>query len=287
MARRHVTRPETPWFDAYTPVQMAARVEAVGVAKAALPLVSILALGVLAGAFIAFGAMLYTLVMAGGTGGFGPLRLLGGVAFSLGLILVVVGGAELFTGNNLIAMAWADRRITTRALLRNWLLVYVANFAGALGMAWLVHQSGHFALGNHQVGAEVLRIGLAKTALPFAEAFFRGVLCNVLVCLAVWLSYAAHDVAGKILAIVFPIAAFVALGFEHSVANMYLIPAALFAAGDPANSAAANLAPGALTALDTGGLFANLVPVTLGNIVGGTVLVALVYYLIYIHGRRD
>lgn len=265
---------------------MAARVESVGVAKAALPLVPTLALGVLAGAFIAFGAMLYTLVVAGAPAGAGPLRLLGGVAFSLGLILVVVGGAELFTGNNLIAMAWADRRITTRALLRNWLLVYVANFAGAAATAWLVYWSGHFTLGGHAVGAEALRLGIAKIELPFAEAFVRGVLCNVLVCLAVWLSYAARDVAGKILAIVFPIAAFVALGFEHSVANMYLLPAALLAAGDPSVVAAAGLPEARLASLGGAAIVRNLVPVTLGNIVGGTVMVALVYYLVYIRGQR-
>ncbi|OGI38641.1 MAG: formate transporter FocA [Candidatus Muproteobacteria bacterium RBG_16_62_13] len=286
MSRRKIIAAETSGFDAYSPAQMAARVESVGVAKAALPLVPLLALGVLAGAFIAFGAMLYILVVAGAPAGVGPLRLLGGVAFSLGLVLVVVGGAELFTGNNLIAMAWADRRITTRALLRNWLLVYVANFAGAVAMAWLVYRSGHFTLGGHAVGVEVLRLGIAKAELPFAEAFIRGLLCNVLVCLAVWLSYAARDVAGKILAIVFPISAFVALGFEHSVANMYLLPAALFAAGDPSVVAAAGISDAGLATLDLAAIARNLVPVTLGNIVGGTVLVALVYYLVYLRGQR-
>lgn len=272
-------------FDAYAPAQMAQHVERVGVAKARLGALPTLMLGVLAGAFIAFGAMFYTLVVTHAELGFGPARLLGGVAFSLGLVLVVVGGAELFTGNNLIVMAWAHRKITTAALARNWTLVYAANLAGALGTATLVWLAGHLATADYAVGAQALRIAAAKTELPFDEAFFRGVLCNALVCLAVWLCYAAHDVAGKILAIVFPISAFVALGFEHSVANMYLVPIGILAAADPAILAAAGLAQ-APAGLDWAGFLGNLLPVTLGNIVGGGVLVALVYYLVYLRPTR-
>lgn len=255
--------------DAYPPAQIARLVEEVGVRKATLPAVQTLALGVLAGAFIAFGAMYFTLVMTGSGLDFGPARLLGGLAFSLGLILVVVGGAELFTGNNLIVMAWAEGKVGSLQLLRNWGLVYVANLVGALGTALLVHWSGTLLLGDGGVAATAAGIAVAKVGLGPLEAFFRGVLCNVLVCLAVWLCFAAHDVASKILAIVFPISAFVALGFEHSVANMYLIPVG-WLAGAP---------------VTIGGFLHNLVPVTLGNIVGGGVLVALVYWLIYLnHG---
>jgi formate/nitrite transporter len=242
-------------------------VEQVGVKKATLPALQTLALGLLAGAFIAFGAMYFTLVMTGSPLGFGPARLLGGLAFSLGLILVVVGGAELFTGNNLIVMAWADRKITTRQLARNWALVYLANFAGALGTALLVHWSGALALGGGAVAETAGAIAQAKVALGFGEAFFRGILCNVLVCLAVWLCFAAHDVPGKILAIVFPISAFVALGFEHSIANMYLIPIAMLTGAEGVSVA---------------GLLGNLVPVTLGNVIGGGVFVAAIYWVIYL-----
>jgi formate/nitrite transporter len=260
---------------------MAARVEQVGVVKAHLGAVPTLALGILAGAFIALGAMFFTLVMTQSGLGFGPARLLGGMAFSLGLILVVVGGAELFTGNNLIVMAWTHGRVTTRALMRNWTLVYVANLIGALGTVALVAASGHLALGDQAVGVQALKIAVAKVNIPLVEAFFRGVLCNVLVCLAVWLCFAARDVTGKILAIVFPISAFVALGFEHSIANMYLIPAGMLAAADPAIVQASGLPASALAGLDVAGLARNLLPVTLGNIVGGGVLVAAVYALIY------
>ena len=254
--------------DAYPPAQVARLVEQVGVKKATLPAVQTLALGVLAGAFIAFGAMYFTLVMTGSELGFGPSRLLGGFAFSLGLILVVVGGAELFTGNNLIVMAWAERKVTSLQLARNWSLVYLANLVGSLGSALMVFWSGALTLGDGAVAETAVRIGEAKVALGFGQAFFSGILCNVLVCLAVWLCFAAHDVAGKVLAIIFPISAFVALGFEHSIANMYLIPIAWLAGAET---------------VTIGSFLANLVPVTLGNIVGGGLFVALVYWLIYLH----
>ena len=253
--------------DAYPPAQVARLVEQVGVKKATLPAVQTFALGLLAGAFIAFGAMYATLAMTGAALGFGPSRMLGGVAFSLGLILVVVGGAELFTGNNLIVMAWAERKVTTTQLARNWALVYVANLIGALGTALMVHWSGTLALGDGAVGETALRIAEAKVGLTFGEAFFRGVLCNVLVCLAVWLCFAARDVASKILAIVFPISAFVALGFEHSVANMYVVPVAWLSGAET---------------ITWSGFVRNLVPVTLGNITGGGLFVAAVYWVIYL-----
>ena len=254
-------------LDAYPPADIARLVDNVGVKKAHMPAIQTLALGVLAGAFIALGAMFFTLVMTGSNLGLGPARLLGGVAFSLGLVLVVIGGAELFTGNSLIVMAWADRRISAWDLLRNWLLVYVANFAGALGMALMAHWSGALTLGGDALLATAIGIARAKVALDFQSAFWRGVLCNILVCLAIWLSFAAHNVSGKIIAIVFPISAFVALGFEHSIANMYLIAVAML----PGDSG-----------ISVGDVAANLLPVTLGNVVGGGVLVALTYWLIYI-----
>jgi formate/nitrite transporter len=258
-------------FDAYAPAEIARRVEAQGVAKARLPALPVFVLALLGGAFIAFGAMAYTLVMTGNDLGFGPGRLLGGFSFALGLILVVVAGAELFTGNNLIVIAWAERRITTAQLLRNWGIVYAGNLAGAVGSALLVHWSGAHELGGHAVGETARGIAHAKLALDPAQAFFRGLLCNALVCLAVWLAYAARDVAGKILAILFTIAAFVALGFEHSVANMYFIPVGMLLGAEGATAAA---------------LLANLVPVTAGNIIGGSVFVALTYWLVYIRARR-
>ena len=260
-------------IDAYAPAEIARRVESSGVAKANLPLLQTLVLGVLAGAFISFGGMSYTVAVTGSELGFGPTRLLGGVAFSLGLVLVVIGGAELFTGNNLIAMAWADRRVTTRRLLRNWLLVYVGNAVGAVGSAAAVLLSGILDIGGnlHETAAAIAQ---AKLALSGTEAFFRGILCNVLVCLAVWLCFAAHSVTGKVLAVVFPVSAFVALGFEHSIANMYLIPVGLFAGG---------AMPGVA---DLAAMANNIVVVTLGNVLGGSLLVALVYWLVYLRDRQ-
>ncbi len=269
--------PPPPLFDAYTPDQMALRVEKVGIAKAEMAALPLLALSVLAGAFIALGAMLFTVTTTDGELGFGPRQLLGGVAFSLGLILVVVGGAELFTGNVLMVMGWADGKVSTRALLRNWGMVYAGNLAGGVGMAALAHAGGLFALADGDVGETARRIAEAKAALPFGVAFAKGILCNILVCLAVWLCFAAHSATDKILAIIFPIAAFVALGFEHSIANMYFIPAGILLA--PEGSMLAGV--GGLK-----GLIANLVPVTLGNIVGGGAFVAATYYVIYLRGRR-
>lgn len=261
--------------DAYAPAEVARRVESAGVAKAGLGIVPTLALGTLAGAFVAFGSLFFLVAITESGLGYGVERLVGGVCFSLGLILVVVAGAELFTGNNLIVIAWADRKISSARLLRNWGLVYVANFAGAVAIAVMVVLSGMMDAAGGAVADTATRVAAAKTALPFSEAFFRGVLCNALVCLAVWLAMAAHAVSGKILAILFPITAFVAMGFEHSVANMFLIPLGMFAAADP-------VAAG----LTVNSFVGNLIPVTLGNIVGGSVFVALVYYVVYVRGAR-
>jgi len=277
-------------FDAYVPAEIARRVLEVGVAKARLAVPDTLALAVLAGAFIALGAAFATLAMTETGLGFGPTRVLGGVAFSLGLILVVVAGAELFTGNNLVAMAWASRAITTRQIVRNWLLVYVGNFVGAVATVLFVFWTRTWTANGASVGLNALRIAAAKCDIGFIEAFARGVLCNALVCLAVWLCLSGRSTTDKILAIVWPITAFVALGFEHSIANMYFIPFGILLKSQPELLAAAP--DGAVVAenLTLAGFVSNLIPVTLGNIVGGTLLVAGIYWFVYLRrhaGDRD
>lgn len=257
-------------FDAYRPKAIAERVENAGIAKVHFDIPQTLTLAVLAGAFISFGAMLFTLVMTDSGMGLGPARLLGGIAFSLGLVLVIIAGAELFTGNNLMVIAWADRKITGGKLLRNFALVYVGNMIGAVATAIMIFWSGTLSMGDGAVAQTALSIAQTKVALPLDEAFVRGILCNVLVCLAVWLSYAAHTVTGKILAIIFPISAFVALGFEHSVANMYFIPLGMII-GDT---------------ITTGQFLGNLIAVTAGNLIGGSVLVGLVYWTVYRYGKK-
>jgi formate/nitrite transporter len=245
---------------------MARRVQTAGVAKASLAPLPLVTLGILAGVFIGFGALFYLLAMTGADDLSGAARLLGGIAFSLGLILVVVGGAELFTGNTLIVMAWAGRQVSTRALLRNWGIVWIANFVGALLLVAAVVAAGTLDLMDGEVGRRAARVTEAKLALTPLAAFARAILCNALVCLAIWLTFAAENATGKILAILWPITAFVALGFEHSVANMFLLPLGL-AAG--AEGTAAEIA-------------ANLAIVTLGNIVGGAGGVAATYWACYL-----
>ena len=263
-------------LDAYAPAQIARRVSDVGVAKARLPFLTTAMLGVLAGAFIALGSLYYTLVAADATLGFAVQRVLGGLVFSVGLVLVVVAGGELFTGNNLLAMAWADGAVSTRELLRNWVIALVANAVGAFGIALLVALTAYPQMNGGAVGATAVKIALAKAALPFWQAFFAGVLCNVFVCMAVWLALAGRTVVDKFVAVILPISAFVAAGFEHSVANMYFIPLGILLR-DSADLAGIAGAGG----LDWGSYAGNLVPVTLGNILGGSGLVALVYHFIY------
>ena len=261
-----------PGVDAYSPREIAHRVQEVCLVKARLPLLQLVMLGLLAGAFIGLGALYAVIVMSDAALPLALQRVLAGVVFSLGLLLVVVAGAELFTGNNLIAMAWADGCMSTRDVLVNWAVVCLANFAGALGLATLVFLSGHAAMNDGAVARAYLQIAAAKGSLPLTEAFFRGVLCNVLVCMAVWMTLAGRSVTDKFVAIVLPISAFVAAGFEHSIANMYLFPMAQMlkaAAGQP---------------VELAWLWRNLVPVIAGNLVGGSVLVALVYYVIYGRG---
>jgi formate/nitrite transporter len=272
-------------IDAYAPAEMAQRVLKVGVAKARLPVADSLVLAVLAGAFIGLGAAFSTLATTSPAMGFGPARVLGGVTFSLGLILVVVAGAELFTGNNLVAMAWASRQITTRQVARNWILVYIGNFFGSVGTALLIFWSGTWALNDNAVAVHALGIAAVKCDLEWTEAFVRGILCNALVCLAVWLCNSARSTTDKILAIIWPIAGFVALGFEHCIANMYFIPLGILLKGNPALMEAIGAGSSPYPALNVEGLTANLVPVTLGNIVGGTLLVAGVYWFAYLRPK--
>ncbi len=263
-------------LDAYSPREISEKIQSVGVSKARLSFLQTAMLGVLAGAFIGLGALYYTLVASDPTLGFAATRVLGGFVFSLGLVLVSVGGAELFTGNNLMVMAWADRKITAAELLRNWSVVYVANAVGAVGLAVTVYLANHGAMNGGAVAAAYVKIAAAKTALPFGEAFFKGVLCNLLVCLAVWLAMAGHTVVDKIVAIVLPVSAFVAAGFEHSVANMYFIPLGLMLADGVTLPATVNVA-----GLGWADLASNFAAVTLGNIVGGSGMVALVYFFVY------
>ncbi len=253
-------------MDAYTPKEIAARVADVGVAKARLPLLTLTLLGVLAGAFIGLGAAMAILVASDASLGFAASRVLGGVVFSLGLVLVSVAGAELFTGNNLLAMAWASGRITSRELLRNWVVACLANLIGAAGLALLVWLADKGALNQQRFAQTAISIATTKAQLPMLQAFFSGVLCNVLVCMAVWMAMAGRSVTDKVLAIVPPVTAFVALGFEHSIANMFFLPLAMLF-GAP---------------LGTADMLHNLLPVIAGNIVGGSVLVALVYWLIFL-----
>jgi formate transporter len=274
-------------IDALLPAEMAARAEYIGVRKAETPALTTFILAILAGAFIALGAIFATTTAAGTSGvlPYGVAKLLTGFVFCLGLILVVVGGAELFTGNNLIVMAWASRKVSTAALLRNWAIVYLGNFVGSIGTVIIVFLSKQYTFGSGAVGATALGIANSKVGLAPIQAVALGILCNILVCLAVWLTFSARSTLDKIAAIIFPITAFVAAGFEHSVANMYFVPMGLLIKTlDPnfANALALNL-----DRLTWGGfLLNNLLPVTIGNIIGGSLFVAAVYWTIFLRRRE-
>ncbi|MCP5095083.1 MAG: formate transporter FocA [Chloroflexi bacterium] len=273
-------------MDALVPRAMATKAEDIGVAKVELGPLRMLALAILAGAFIGMGAIFATTVTTGGSElPFGIAKLLGGLVFCLGLILVLGAGAELFTGNNLIVMAWASKKVSTKALLRNWAIVYVGNFIGSIATAFMVYLSGQYTFNNGAVGLNALNIANAKVQLGFAQAIVLAILCNALVCLAVWLSFGARTATDKVLAIIFPITAFVAAGFEHSVANMYFIPMGLFIKSGADATFWANTGKTAVdyANLTWGNFFlANLLPVTVGNIIGGALLVGLAYWFIYL-----
>ena len=268
--------PELFGSDAYAPKEIALKVETVGVAKAHMATLPLLMLGLLAGAFIGLGGLCFVIVKSDASLSFAVSQLLGGFVFCLGLILVVIAGAELFTGNNLLAMAWADGQITSREVLRNWILVCAANLVGTMGLALMVYLSGHTHANGGAIGHTLLKIAFAEQNLVWHEAFFKGVLCNVLVCMAVWMAMAGRSVVDKVLAIVFPITAFVAAGFEHSIANMYFMQLALIIQVTAVNALGATG-----NALTVSGMLGNLGPVIMGNLVGGSVFVGLVYHLIY------
>jgi formate/nitrite transporter len=281
--------PFTPTgLDALPPAEVARKAESVGVTKAGMATFNVFVLSILAGSFIAMGAIFATTVAAGGGDlPYGVVRLLAGLVFTLGLILVIVAGAELFTGNNLIVMAWASRQVATTRLLGNWGIVWVGNFVGAFATAALMYVSEQYTFGAGAVGQTALSIGVTKTSLGFGQAIALGMLCNALVCLAVWLSYGAHTTTDKILAIIPPIAAFVAAGFEHSVANMYFISIALLIKTDEAFVARLDPQPD-LSGLTWESFFVdNLLPVTIGNIIGGAVMVGAVYWLVYLRPRHS
>ncbi len=274
--------------DAYSPMEMACKAESIGSKKANLDFLSTFMLAALAGAFVAFGAGLFSMTMTGATtAGFGLFRLIGGVAFSVGLILVVVAGAELFTGNTLIVIAFISGKVRFRQLMRNWAIVYVGNLVGSLCMVLLVYATEQWQMSDGGVGVTAYNIAGKKLSLSFSTAFASGILCNSLVCLAVWLCYSARSTTDKILSILFPIAAFVALGYEHSVANMYFIPYGMALSHTDsfmASAAALKFDPSVFTMQNF--LLGNLLPVTLGNIVGGSFLVGVVYWIIYLRHVR-
>lgn len=289
-------------FDSLLPSEMAKKAEAIGVRKAEMPAFTMFVLALLAGAFISFGAIFATTIASGamtvlaaeGSIAFttalpyGITRLLTGLVFSLGLILVVVGGAELFTGNNLIVMAWASGKVAGRAVLRNWAIVYAGNFVASIATAAIMFVSGQYTFGGNAVGITALNIAIAKCSLGFWQAIALGILCNALVCLAVWMTYGARSTGDKIWAIIFPITAFVAAGFEHSVANMYFISFALFIKSfDPTFIALVSAKVPGLSALTWKAfILTNLIPVTIGNIIGGAVLVAIIYWFVFLRKKK-
>jgi formate/nitrite transporter len=270
--------PQVPIFNlqAYSPAEIKEAVEKVGVKKATLPFLSSFMLAIVAGGGVGFGALYYTIVASDPTFSFATVRVVGGLVFTLGLALVLVGGAELFTGNNLIVMAWASGKVSTRTMLRNWTIVWFGNLVGALGLVVLVFFSHHLDMNDGRIGESVLNTSVGKIRPELVTLFFKGILCNVLVCAAVWLAYAGRSVTDKIVAVILPISAFIAAGFEHCVANMYFLPLAWLLV--QTGHAPANFDASLIT---WSGIIHNLVPVTLGNIVGGGGFVGAAYWAIY------
>ncbi len=285
--------PQPVSIDAILPPVMAQRAEAGGIARAAMDPLAVFVLSVLAGAFVSFGAVFATTVGAGNIGPdavlpYGVMRLLTGIVFCAGLILVVVGGAELFTGNNMLVMAWAGGKVTTRAVLANWTIVFIGNFIGAIATAALVFLSTHYTFGGGAVGLNALVIANGKSALDLVPAFVLGILCNALVCLAVWMCYGARTSIDRVVTVIPPISAFAAAGFEHSIANIYFIPTGLFIKSAAPESFWKGIgkSPADFPALTWDNFFfANLIPVTAGNIVGGSVMVAAVYWFVYLRNK--
>ena len=276
-------------IDSLLPKDMAHQAEEIGIKKVNMDFFSLSGLSILAGSFIALGAIFATVALTGTSSmhwGWG--RIIAGTVFSLGLILVVIGGAELFTGNNLVIMAWSDRRFSTIKLLRSWVIVYIGNFLGAILTALIVFLSKQYTFNNGSIGVTALDIANSKVHLDFVQAIMLGTLCNALVCLAVWLCFSARTTLDKISAIIFPIAAFVASGFEHCIANMYFIPIALFIKEWAPSSfwQTAGISSVSYSSLSWNAFFlCNLLPVTIGNMIGGVVLVGSAYWLIYLRRK--
>lgn len=271
-------------FDDYTPAEMEKRVEQASIRKANLSWLSLLMLSLLAGTFIAIAAEFYTVVTFDSNISVGFTRLIGGICFSVGLILVIVAGAELFTGNNLVVIGFASGIVNYKQVLKNWVFSYLGNFIGSISVVFLMYLTNLWKMKNFLLGAKIVQIAADKTNLTFLEGFSRGVLCNALVCLAVWLCFSARSVIGKIWAIIFPITAFVASGFEHSIANMYFIPMGLLLKTNPNILKALNesFPSTTLDNLTLYGFAGNLFSVTLGNIIGGAIMVGVVYWLIIV-----
>lgn len=274
-------------FDAYAPKEIAEKVDNVGADKCNGNFWTLFMLAILAGAFIAFGAEFSTIVIHDANTSVGYTKWIGGITFTLGLLLVVCAGAELFTGNTLAVMAFVSKKITGKALLRNWIIVYVGNLIGSLIIVGIMFLTEQYTINNSLVGAKALSIAAGKANLSWTVAFARGILCNTLVCLAVWLSFGGRNVIDKFAAILLPVSAFVASGFEHSVANMYFIPIGLLLKNVPGVASVANIPAEKLANLTvSGAIYNNLIPVTLGNIVGGGIFVGLVYWFIYLRNTR-
>ena len=273
-----VPTPQPPIFNlqAYSPAEIEETIEKVGVKKANLPFLASFMLAIVAGGGIGFGALYYTIVASDPSLSFATARVVGGLVFTLGLTLVLVGGAELFTGNNLIVMAWASGRVSAATMLRNWAIVYLGNLVGSLGLVILVFSSHHLDMNDGRIGLSVLNTAAGKIRPDMATLFVKGILCNVLVCAAVWLAYAGRSVTDKIVAVILPISGFVAAGFEHCVANMYFLPLAWLLVQAGHAPATFDASP-----ITIAGIIHNLVPVTLGNIVGGAGFVGAVYWAIY------
>lgn len=262
--------------DAYSPAEIQDKVERLGVKKARMPVLASFMLAVVAGGSIGLGGMFFSIVLADPTLGFAAQRVLGGVVFTLGLALVMIGGAELFTGNCLIVMAWWNRQISTLEVLRNWTIIWVGNFVGALGLVFLIFMSHHADMNGGLVGAAVLKLAVGKIQPDQVTILFKGILCNILVCLGVWLSYAGRSVADKLAGMVLPVAAFIAAGFEHCVANMYLLPLAYVL------KLTGHVPEGLdVSVITLAGIVHNLIPATIGNIIGGAGFVGAIYWLIY------
>ena len=277
--------PQAVSIDTIMPGEMARRAELSGVQRASMDPLTILVLSLVGGAFVAFGAIFSTTVSAGSGGlPFGVAKLLSGTVFSVGLVMVVVAGAELFTGNNLIVMAWASGKVTTTSLLLNWLLTFVGNCAGAMATAGLMLCTTQYTFGSGAVGLAALTTANSKAALAFVPALALGIMCNALVCLAAWMCYSARTAVDRVALIILPVAAFAAAGFEHSIANAYFIPMGLLIKATAPDSFWLSIGKTAadFPALSWSGFVGNLVPVAIGNIIGGALLVAAVYWFVYL-----